>query len=261
MPAEHLELLDRPMRDRQIGMLPLSGVTERFGAEGLYRRFALEINELELEEQYVCNRALYVASVLHADDRYKGLPYVSHLLRTAIRLHRDYAVTDAEVLSAMLLHDSVEDHADELVVATSGLLPENTADTTVTERAFTALGIVFSPRVATLVRNVTNTPASKPLSQAEKNVAYAQGVAAKIALSPDTFLMKLSDFTDNAVGIYWSEQTAKVQKLARKYAPVFDVFLDQLAVYEHMGTLTALQVQVARQQLLLGQERCRAFAA
>jgi hypothetical protein len=142
MPADHLELLDRPMRDRQIGMLPLSGVTERFGAEGLYRRFALEINELELEEQYVCNRALYVATVLHADDRYKGLPYASHLLRTAIRLRRDYDVTDAEVLSAMLLRDSVEDHADELVAAASGILPESAEDTEVTGLTFTALSVV-----------------------------------------------------------------------------------------------------------------------
>ncbi len=99
------------------------------------------------------------------------------------------------------------------------------------------------------------------MTQTEKNVAYAQGVAAKIALSPDTFLMKLSDFTDNAVGIYWSEQTRKVQKLARKYGPVFDVFLAQLVQYEHSGMLTPQQIAVANKQLQLGKERCSLLAA
>ncbi len=249
------------IHNAQIRMLPLSGITERHGVEGLYRRFSLEVNELTLEEQYFCNRALFVAATLHSADMYKGLPYTSHLLRTAIRLKRDYDITDPEVLSAMLLHDSVEDHATELIEAASFLLPPSEQEQSVTEQAFTALSVIFSPRVATLVRNVTNTPHLQPMTQTEKNVAYAQGVAAKIALSPDTFLMKLSDFTDNAVGIYWSEQTRKVQKLARKYGPVFDVFLAQLVQYEHGGMLTPQQIAVANRQLQLGKERCGLLAA
>ena len=242
----------------QLGLMPLSGVTERYGIEGLYKRFSLEIADFAVEDQYFCNRALYVVSVLHRDDPYKGLPYTSHLIRTAIRLIRDYEVTDPEVISAMLLHDSVEDHAKEL----AEFAPTVDLDkTTVTERALAAVAMSFSGRVAGLVQNVTNAPNSQTLSQEQKNLAYALGVAEKIAKSPETFLMKLSDFTDNAVGILWSEQTGKVRKLATKYLPVFDVFLSQLSIYEQSGQLTLSQITTAQQQLYLGKQRCFALAA
>jgi (p)ppGpp synthase/HD superfamily hydrolase len=180
-------------------------------------------------------------------------------MRTALRLIRDYDVRDADIIAAMLLHDSVEDHADQLASFAPVETVPAQADTT--QKALAALGLSFSVTVSELVHNVTNSPHTTAVSQEQKNAAYAEGVAIKIAKSPETFLMKLSDFTDNAVGIMWSEQTSKVKKLATKYLPVFEVFLQQLSVYEDSASLTPKQITTARQQLLIGKQRCSLLAA
>ena len=241
------------LRDAQIRIMPLSGITERFGLEGLGRRFALEIAELPLEDQYFCNRALYVALYLHKDDMYKGTPYGTHILRGGIRLIRDYGITDPEVIAADLLHDSVEDHSPEIAQHSTFLLPEESDER---EQAFWFLENGFSPKTSQLVRGVTNLPSPEKATKAEKRRVYYEHIREGIAGSLGVFLIKLCDFTDNGVGIAWSEDPNRMLASAEKYLPVFDIFLEQINVYEKSGELNIQQVGVARRQLMAGKRRC-----
>ena len=129
--------------------LHLSTTFERSEAGETPRGFAYirdgNPTQVRLEE------ALALASELHAGDRRVREPYLNHLLRVAIRIMRYYGITDVDVLVAALLHDAVEDHPAEL----AGLSPE-LGHTVLTEAAVAQLARRFGPRVAELVRSVTN---------------------------------------------------------------------------------------------------------
>lgn len=51
---------------------------------------------------------------MHAGDRRQREPYGSHLLRVTARTLSHYRVTDPDVACAVLLHDSVEDPAEDI---------------------------------------------------------------------------------------------------------------------------------------------------
>jgi (p)ppGpp synthase/HD superfamily hydrolase len=187
------------MRD-DLGTMPLHGITETLGEEGLRARFALEIAGRPDADRL--RAALDWASELHRDDRRQREPYVNHLLRVAIRVMSHYRVTDAEVICAALLHDAVEDHAAELGGSTA--------------TALAAVADRFGPRVAALVAAVTN-PTYDPARDAHEQ--YREHVRESLGSSPWARVIKLSDFTDNAVGIHWAPE-AKARKVAPKYLPL-----------------------------------------
>lgn len=259
----------------QLEALPLSGLTHTRGVDGLARRFLLVVENLPADEQALCHRSLLLALRLHGKDTYKGLPYACHLLRVAVRLARDYGVGDGCLLSAAVLHDSIEDHADDLVALTRRLAAgpdggaaaaEPTAEPTAWPTiepmtAAAALALLVDERVATIVTGLTNQPSPPSADADERRQLYADDVAAKIAGSFEVFLVKLSDFTDNAVGLQWSEDAAKTAKVASKYLPVFDVFDHQVSVYAAEGRLTPAQAQLALTTLETGREQCVRFVA
>lgn len=154
-------------------------------------------------------------------------PYVNHILRTVLYLVRDYGVTKKESIVAMFMHDSVENRASKLAAQsdTPAEIPER-------DRAFAFLQKRFGKRVRVLVGAVTN-PEKIPgvtVTADEKNRAYAQHVKESIE-DPDTAMIKLSDFTDNTrIADPANPLTPeKRAKLARKYLPVVDIFLDRLS--------------------------------
>ena len=94
--------------------MPLHAITEVYGEQGLRDRFRLELEAFRPGDRAELERALELATRLHADDRRVREPYLNHLLRVAIRIIRYYGITDVDVLTAALLHDAVEDHPEEL---------------------------------------------------------------------------------------------------------------------------------------------------
>jgi hypothetical protein len=67
------------------------------------------------DEQIMIISAYELVSELHKDDQlYKGKPYIYHILRNTARLVGYLHITDSEVVVAELLHDSVEDHSENL---------------------------------------------------------------------------------------------------------------------------------------------------
>ena len=196
--------------------MPLHAITEMYGEEGLRQRFALEIAGFPDESLQQLEDALALASRLHRDDRRTREPYLNHLLRTAIRIVSYYEVDDVDVLVASLLHDAVEDHPAELA---------GTATGDPVAAALMVLADRFSPRVADLVRAVTNPPRKPGQDRFEQ---YREHVAEALEGNPWARVVKVSDFTDNGVGLIHSLPPKHIP-MATKYGPLVPVFRELIS--------------------------------
>jgi hypothetical protein len=200
---------------RLLATMPLHAITSTYGEPGLRERFALEIAALPDADRGLPERALDLASRLHAADRRDREPYVNHLLRVAIRIMSHYRVSDPDVVAAALLHDAVEDHPAELA---GGADPSQRA-------AIAVLAAEFGPRVAELVAAVTN-PAWAP--DRDEHEQYREHVADSLQRSPWARVIKASDFTDNGVGLIHTTGP-RLRKLAGKYAPLVPILRELIA--------------------------------
>ena len=196
--------------------MPLHAITEMYGEVGLRQRFALEIQKFDRPDRDRFEQALGLASELHRFDRRSREPYVNHLLRTAIRIITYYDVVDIDVIVAALLHDSVEDHPEELAGSRPG---------DATEAALATLAETFNPRVADLVRAVTNPPRVPGVDRYQQ---YREHVEESLEAHPWARVIKVSDFTDNGVGLMHS-LPAKYEPLATKYRPLVPVLRELIA--------------------------------
>lgn len=199
--------------------MPIHGVTEVHGTAGLHLLFTAETaaafhgpDRAAAADRGLLRRAHVLATALHAPDLRQREPYINHPLRVATRIVRYYRVRDAEVVAAALLHDAVEDHPGDLARIAGS------AETGPAARgsALTWLAEAFSPRVAELVDAVTN-PVYAP--GVDKHEQYREHVVASLDANPWARVVKLSDFTDNGVGIVYTTGP-KIAKLAAKYAPM-----------------------------------------
>ncbi|WP_344133471.1 HD domain-containing protein [Luedemannella flava] len=229
---------------RYLMTMPLHAVTEIHGEAGLRERFLLEIADLPEPDRSALIDALDLAAELHRDDRRTREPYLNHLLRTAIRIRRYYAIDDADVLVAALLHDAVEDHPAELAGSTNG---------DVVSAALTAIAARFNPRVADLVRAVTN-PEYDPTRDADEQ--YREHVEASLTRTPWARVIKVSDFTDNGVGIVHTTGP-KVTRAATKYAPLVPTLRRLVALPD--TPLTEDVKEHIYEQLDTAEERFRAI--
>ncbi|MEU8300797.1 HD domain-containing protein [Micromonospora sp. NPDC048909] len=195
-----------------LGTMPMHAITEIHGEPGLLERFRLEIQSFDEAARKRLTAALDLAADLHRDDRRVREPYLNHLLRVAIRMMHHYEVRDVDVIVAGLLHDAVEDHPSELAGADPGDDP--------TRAALATLAARFGPRVAGLVAAVTN-PRYDPTR--DRNEQYREHVAASLDREPWARVIKVSDFTDNGVGVIHTVGP-KVESSARKYRPLVPVY-------------------------------------
>jgi hypothetical protein len=200
---------------RLLATMPLHAITSTYGEAGLRERFAVEIASWPSADRQRMQRALELASRLHAGDRRDTEPYVNHLLRVAIRIMSHYGVRDADVICAALLHDGVEDHPAELAGPGPADQPA----------ALAVLAAEFGPRVAELVGAVTNPPYAPDRDQDEQ---YREHVADSLRDNPWARIIKASDFTDNGVGLIHTTGP-RLYRLADKYAPLVPVLRELIA--------------------------------
>jgi (p)ppGpp synthase/HD superfamily hydrolase len=191
--------------------MPLHAITEVYGEAGLRDRFALELENFAPADRALLEKALELAARLHANDRRVREPYLNHLLRVAIRIMRYYGISDVDVLAAALLHDAVEDHPAELAG-----LPPTLSHAELTDAAVAELARRFNPRMAELVRSVTN-PEYDPDN--DRNEQYRMHVADSLDRDPWARIIKVSDFTDNGVGVVHTT-LEKAHRAATKYRPL-----------------------------------------
>ena len=186
-----------------LSVMPLHAVTTVYGEEGLRERFALETARLaDPAGRAHVERALELAARLHADDRRQREPYLNHLLRVALRIMVHYGLREPDVMCAALLHNAVEDHAELSAAGRPG--------------AFALLTAAFGGRVAELVAAVTN-PVYVPGRHADEQ--YREHVRDSLDACPWARVIKISDFTDNGVGVIHTTGE-KAVRLAHKYAPL-----------------------------------------
>ncbi|MFI2710983.1 HD domain-containing protein [Micromonospora sp. NPDC018662] len=200
-----------------LASMPMHAITEIHGEPGLLARFRLEVAAFDDAARDRLTEALDLAADLHRDDRRVREPYLNHLLRVAIRMMHHYQVRDVDVIVAGLLHDAVEDHPAEL----AGPPP----DGDVTTAALAALADRFGPRVARLVAAVTNPAYDR---DRDRDTQYREHVAASLDREPWARVIKVSDFTDNGVGVIHTVGP-KVARSAAKYRPLVPVFRELIA--------------------------------
>jgi hypothetical protein len=92
---------------RLLAQMRLHTITSVHGEAGLPERLLLEIARFPAAERARAEKALALASRLHAPDRRQREPYANHLLRVTIRILSHYRVTDPDLACAALLHDAV----------------------------------------------------------------------------------------------------------------------------------------------------------
>lgn len=196
--------------------MPLHAITEVYGEAGLRELFALEASRLPQPDQSTLDRALGLASRLHRRDRRVREPYVNHLLRVTLRIIRYYHVSDVDILAAALLHDAVEDHPGEL----AGGAPIEPR-----RAALAVLARDFGPRVAGLVGAVTNPEYDAARDRDEQ---YREHIATALDAEPWARVIKVSDFTDNGVGVIHTTGP-KVRRSATKYQPLVPILRELVA--------------------------------
>jgi len=209
-----------PVPAAQLLVMPLHAITEIHGEAGLRRRLTLELDRLPTETRRVVGDAADWAARLHAHQRRTREPYLNHLLRVTLRIRCYYRITDPDVLVAAVLHDAVEDQPWAMIGLPTGHgpPPRDAALDVVTDR--------YGQRVARLVNAVTNP---EPRAGVDRTRQYVDHLATALADEPWARVLKLSDFTDNGVGIIHTIGP-KVQRSARKYTsavPVLRNLLDR----------------------------------
>jgi hypothetical protein len=207
--ADEGHLIER----RIVEHMPLHAITALYGERGLRERFATETTRLcDRGGRRQVKQALQFAGRLHALDHRQREPYVNHVLRVALRIIVHYEVHDPDVISAALLHDAVEDHADDISPAGR-------------PGAFALLAASFGRRVADLVAAVTNPVYVTGTYEA---CQYRTHVEASLEAHPWARVLKASDFTDNGVGLIYTTGP-KATTSASRYAPLVPVLADLIA--------------------------------
>ena len=95
--------------------MPLVRVSIEHGTEGLLQRLQADLGRVGLADNELIRDSLALGLDLHSSDKRSYEPYSGHLLRTPIRLIEDFGITDPEMIAAEPLHDTIEDHAEELI--------------------------------------------------------------------------------------------------------------------------------------------------
>jgi (p)ppGpp synthase/HD superfamily hydrolase len=161
--------------------------------------------------------AMEVAAYVHRDDfrsSRKQLPvdlYITHPFRLVLRLLR-YGCRDVAMLCAATLHDTVEDHPDD-IVALLGAASGGAND------ALGILAAAFGEDVAGIVAAVTNPRLPEDMPPEERRRAYAEHVTAAIA-DPRVFMVKLADLVDNAGSLRHLDDPERRSRLELRYSPL-----------------------------------------
>ena len=182
----------------------------------------------EIEDPKRLIHARDLATLLHAKqtrktrNEFKRTPYIEHPMRNTLRLLR-WGIRDTDVLIASLLHDVVEDTSERFTkVVLHKPVPEDVAKVQLMDY----IKMTFGQKVAHIVQGVTNP--ELPKNPQEKAIAYQAHVTHAIKGDPGVFLVKLSDFVDNAVGLWHSPDDTFIARQAGKYQPMIEVFHDEL---------------------------------
>ncbi len=215
------------------------------------------------DDEYDMVVAAYeLGSTLHAEDQHRDDPYVYHLLRNAARAVGYLHVTDPDTIAAIILHDSVEDHPDELIAISSpqtSQLPGMNEAVHKQQLALEGVAAAFNPRVAEIVGGLTNPPyqpGEKP-DYEERLRRYVAHVGTATE-DPMVWVGKLVDWADNGLGIVHSDFTddpARKTHFMRKYGAVAEVLQARFYREDLQATLGPTAKTNVERMFALAEER------
>lgn len=165
--------------------------------------------------------------------------YSTHPLRVALRAHS--FTGDEDLTIAGLLHDTIEDCSNSFVKDMISATSVGLNIALETELPY-FLDNIFSDRTMRAIQGVTVPYEIESITdRTERNRRYALHVIEATGADVDVLVTKLCDYLDNAGGVVnyarGSKHYGLAQKLARKYLPLADPFLDTLNDFLHDGSL------------------------
>ena len=173
--------------------------------------------------------ALTVMLDIHSDqkDRPDGQPYVNHPLEVALQVLGEYKITDPDLVIAALLHDSFEDQ--EAKLATLCLPGKGSNWDGSYELLEEKLSERFGRRAVKLIKQLTNPDFNGITDQQKRNRLYLNHFKNLfLDKDPSASLIKIADFSRNALQLDLIEQGPKKAKLLKKYCPVIKFLLKHL---------------------------------
>lgn len=201
-----------------------------------------------LREVQRLNDAIQVASYLHRHDVRRGNrgklpnpPYIEHPLRVAIRLARTFAVKDPHVITAAVLHDTIEDHPFDFADFQGVRAVEDEREARIEAMDF--LGEHFGYLTAALVSQVSNPIIPPGIAKTEKIAQYQDHVAKVVSYSGNALIVKVSDFVDNAGSLHhhYEYNDPKVGYFLDRYEPLLEIYRGALKTGAHgFNSLAAL---------------------
>lgn len=240
IPAPIQERLNTEEKFKTHGTEDLFGRLAK-GIDGLRQKVDPEGNPFVTEEQKVkLQEALDLALQVHIDqkDRPSGEPYVNHVLNVARRVVVEYGVTNPDTITAAALHDSVEDQSAKLAKMNSSAEGDDR------QKSFAYIADHFGERVASIIHSLSNEEVADNLDTDTKNKIYREHVAEAIK-DPEVALIKLADFSDNALTLEKVADPKRRLKLTVKYAPVVEMFIKRLQDQD-------IQINELQRQSLMG---------
>ncbi len=190
-----------------------------------------------------CKRILNALDLmlsLHCEqeDRIDGKPYIIHPLEVADDLINKYNVNDPDLIIAALLHDSVEDQIYKLLdIESSNNELKITNKEELRNNAFSVIGSIYGKKVENIIKELTNPDFNQIIKelklkgiQKNKTDLYEEHIK-EVIKTPNTFVVKLSDFMRNAGNI--PKEGQKRDYFIKKYGPVIkNIFIP---VFEKMS--------------------------
>ena len=172
--------------------------------------------------QIVLRAASFAARKHHGQTRADNVtPYFSHVARVALILSHEFGVTDEEVLTAALLHDTIEDTATD----------------------YDEVATLFGPRVADYVVLLTK---NGMLPKKEREEDYV----ARLAGAPEPVMIaKMADLYDNLSDRIHSPKLTKTAATAQRLLGVFGRRLETRAGHAAHSKLTVLLNEVKNLRL------------
>jgi (p)ppGpp synthase/HD superfamily hydrolase len=149
--------------------------------------------------------------------------YIEHPLRVAARLRR-WGTVSADLIVAALLHDTVEDCADD-ICRVLGQSPHDEASARDEVLAFYEQE--FGAEAAFIVRALTNPLTIDEQPGHRRQAEYRRHVVQAVR-DPRVAVCKFADFADNALSLHHTADVSNPDRntvrRARKYLPLLPVF-------------------------------------
>lgn len=235
------------------------------GTEALQTRVWAEIGACGLAGDKQVEWAFNEAPILHAGQQRTNGAYIQHPLRTVL-----YAATygipkahQSNILSALLLHDTVEDQSERIInrYGNGRYLPTDDEVQNI-DLALQSLAMTspLTPETLEIIDRVTERPffisphATKEQKRALKNRHFFEHTRLKVFNHAGATIVKRADMEDNGVNNHHTTDREKMLRSDVKYHPLWNAFEE--ALHEPGSLITDRAcVKATSENFALGQLR------